>query len=177
MLIIRQARWPDDLPALHAIDNSFTTLARCHVEPCETGFHLIEEQLEIPLHKTYPLDDEAPLLPAMDYVAVAELDGRIVGFCAVQFSAWNRRAVLHHLYVDGSARRRGIGRALLNHAQNFARRTGAWCLWLETQDINLPAIHFYRAEGFRLCGLDTALYDPAGPGAGETALFFMKKLE
>jgi len=40
----------------------------------------------------------------------------------------------------------------------------------------LPAIRFYRAEGFSLCGLDTALYDPTGPGAGETALYFMKNL-
>ena len=53
---------------------------------------------------------------------------------------------------------------------------GARCLWLETQNTNYPAIQFYQHVGFRLCGLDESLYDPAGPGRNEIALFFVREL-
>lgn len=175
MLNIRAARWPQDLAAMRALDNSFTADAVYQVESSEQGFRLIEKRLETPLRKSYPLeDDEANDLPSMDFVAVAELDGRFAGFCAVQISNWNRRAVLWTLYVDAPLRGQGIGQALLARAVDYARSAGAWCLWLETQNTNLPAVRFYRAAGFALCGLDTALYDPAGAGAGEIALYFMR---
>jgi ribosomal protein S18 acetylase RimI-like enzyme len=54
----------------------------------------------------------------------------------------------------------------------FARDRGAWCVWLETQADNSPAIAFYRRLGFRLCGLDECLYNPASPAAGDLAVFF-----
>jgi ribosomal protein S18 acetylase RimI-like enzyme len=38
------------------------------------------------------------------------------------------------------------------------------CLWLETENVNYPAIGFYRRAGFRLCGLDDILYRPGDPG-------------
>ena len=56
-----------------------------------------------------------------------------------------------------------------------ARLTPARCLWLETQDVNGPAIGFYLRQGFTLCGFDDTLYDPA-VNPGETALFFSHPL-
>ena len=64
-----------------------------------------------------------------------------------------------------SARGVGIGRALLQAIEPIARAAGALRLWLETQNVNYPAIRFYRRQGFRLVGLDESLYDPAGPVA------------
>jgi ribosomal protein S18 acetylase RimI-like enzyme len=60
---------------------------------------------------------------------------------------------------------------------DYARSVQAHCVWVETQNVNVPAISFYGRRGFRLCGLDTRLYDPAGAGAGETALFFALDLD
>lgn len=175
MLNIRAARWPQDMAAMRALDNSFTTDAVYQVEGGEQGFRLVEKHLETPLRKSYPLEDDQGIdLPSMDFVAAAELDGRLAGFCAVQISNWNHRAVLWTLYVDAPLRGQGIGQALLARAVDYTRSAGAWCLWLETQNVNLPAVRFYRAAGFELCGLDTASYDPAGPGAGDIALYFMK---
>ena len=101
-------------------------------------------------------------------------DGAIVGFAAVRFEAWNRRAALWHLYVAPAQRGRGIGRALLAAVTDYALRVGARCLWLETSSVNYPAIQFYQRMGFAWCGLDQSLYAPDGEAAGETALFFAR---
>jgi hypothetical protein len=49
-------------------------------------------------------------------------------------------------------------------------------MWVETQNINIPAIQFYQRAGFRFCGLDEALYDPEEPGRHEVALFWVREL-
>lgn len=105
-------------------------------------------------------------------VAVAEED--LVGFAASWYSSWNRREVLAHLYVDRSWRRRGAARALLQVVQDAARQHGARQVWLETQNVNLPAVRAYRALGFEVVGLDRTLYD--GAVAHEVALFMAKPL-
>ena len=54
-------------------------------------------------------------------------------------------------------------------AENAAR-----VLWVETQDVNFPAITFYRRVGFEVCGFDSTLYD--GKEAGEVAVFLSRGL-
>jgi ribosomal protein S18 acetylase RimI-like enzyme len=56
-----------------------------------------------------------------------------------------------------------------------ARQTPARCLWLETQNVNGPAVAFYLRQGFRLCGFDDTLYDPA-VHPDEVALYFSHPL-
>jgi len=94
------------------------------------------------------------------YVAVE--DGRIVGLAGF----YRPQNFLHSLYVD--SRRRGIGKALLDHVERMADGP----LSLKVQAPNLKAQAFYRREGF-LCtehgrdpGSDVAwlrLVRPAGP--------------
>ena len=43
-------------------------------------------------------------------------------------------------------------------AADEGRRVGAHTVWLETQNVNVPAIRAYQALGFPLCGLDLTLY-------------------
>ena len=47
-------------------------------------------------------------------------------------------------------------------------------VWLETQNVNYPAIHFYRRCGFEFCGFDETLYDPTILAQEEVALFFAR---
>jgi ribosomal protein S18 acetylase RimI-like enzyme len=56
-----------------------------------------------------------------------------------------------------------------------AKAAGARCLWLETQNVNYPAIQFYLAHGFYLCGFDESFYDPVEL-PGEFAFFFSRLL-
>ncbi len=176
MLHIRSAQWPDDIPAVVTLDTSFVTGTVYRVVPEDLSFRLVEEAVTPPLHKRYPFDPSDPAERAdWDCAVVAEDEGRVVGFAAAQYVAWNRRVVLWHLYVAPDARGSGVGTQLLVSVEDFARSAGAWCLWLETQSVNVPAVRFYQRQGFTLCGLDTRLYDPQGDAGDEVALFFAKE--
>lgn len=103
------------------------------------------------------------------------MDGRVCGFAATSYQAWNRRLVLWHLYVAPEHRRRGVARTLLGAAGDVGRRRGARQLWLETQDVKLPAVRAYQRLGLQVCGFDTTLYD--GDVVTEVALFMSVPLE
>ena len=59
-----------------------------------------------------------------------------------------RTWLLNDLYVDASARRSGVARALLDAAADFAREDGAAGISLETMRDNAPARALYRAAGW-----------------------------
>jgi len=174
LFVIRPTRWPQDVPALSALDTSFLTNTVYRVAQDGLSFRLLEQSVP-PLQKQYPFDPSDPAERAdWDHAVVAEAGGRLVGFTASQYIAWNRRAVIWHLYIAPDYRGRGVGTRLLNSVEDFARDAGARCLWLETQNVNAPAVRFYLRCGFTLCGLDTSLYDPNGSAGGEMALFFAR---
>ncbi|MBN3787888.1 GNAT family N-acetyltransferase [Burkholderia sp. Ac-20353] len=75
-------------------------------------------------------------------------DGRLVGFVSV----WEPDHFIHHLYVDRSQLRRGIGRALLHALPGWpATRYRLKCL-----RANEAALAFYRACRFAEIGAGSA---------------------
>lgn len=56
------------------------------------------------------------------------------------------------MFVDPSARGRGVARALLRHVEGVAREMGVPVLRLETGSLLEAAIALYTAQGFRSCG-------------------------
>jgi GNAT superfamily N-acetyltransferase len=60
----------------------------------------------------------------------------------------HRLWLLNDLFVAPSARRGGAGRALMQHAINFARETGAGRLTLRTENVNTQAQALYLSLGF-----------------------------
>lgn len=95
---------------------------------------------------------QARLLRGESTVLVAERDGSAVGFVQLypMFSSVRtaRIWILNDLYVDASARRGGVGHALLEAAAAFARADGAARLMLETGHGNSAARALYRAAGW-----------------------------
>ncbi len=85
-------------------------------------------------------------------VFLAEVDGNAAGFTQLfpSFSSVSagRTWVLNDLYVDIAARRRGVARALLQAAADFARADGAIRLELETDRDNRSAQALYRHIGW-----------------------------
>ena len=175
MIRIRALRWPSDRDALRSINIAFTTERIYAVRSTERSFTLVETPVAPAWRKDYGLA-ELDALPAHDYVAVAEVDQIAVGVATLKLETWTRRAVLRHLLIDAAYRGQGLGRALIDDVAREARERGARCLWLETQNINYPAIQFYQRLGFQCCGLDTTLYDSQESLAGEVALFFALQL-
>ena len=175
MITLRAARWPQDAVTLSLLDTSFTTDHIYRPVRTELAFRLEAVSVSPPLRKQYPFHPTESVERAeWDYAAVAEVDGQPAGFVAAQFVAWNRRVVLHHLYITPCHRGKGMGKLLLAEVDTFARSIQARCLWLETQNVNYPAIQFYRRANFTFCGFDTSLYDPGSVPQEEIALFFSR---
>ncbi|MGY0072003.1 GNAT family N-acetyltransferase (plasmid) [Streptomyces sp. QTS137] len=165
----------EDTEAIKALDDSFTTDTVLQVTATEEGFALREIPVEPPLAKVFPEDesdgDDEDKNDADSRIFVAhDVAGDLAGFVAVSYSGWNRRLTIEDIAVAPQHRGRGVGRALMGLAGEFARERGAGHLWLEVTNINAPAIHAYRRMGFAFCGLDTTLYDNT-PSRGEQALY------
>jgi GNAT superfamily N-acetyltransferase len=86
------------------------------------------------------------------FVAIDQ-DGRALGFTQLYpgFSSGLARRIfiLNDLFVAPEARRRQIGRRLLDAAANFAREAGAARLTLATARDNVSAQSLYESSGWR----------------------------
>ena len=137
-----------------------------------------EEILDRPYEKQYPDEeiDYARYVGAQDRtVFLAYLDGKIAGQVTVR-EDWNRYALIEDIAVKASARRKGVGTALLNAAEKWAKQKELCGLSLETQDNNLAACRLYAKFGFAIGGVNTMLYrNFGGPVADETAVFWYKR--
>jgi GNAT superfamily N-acetyltransferase len=92
-----------------------------------------------------------------DVVAlVAEEDGRVVGFCDLEFRARlnfsEPQAWIPDLVVAEEARSRGAGGALIRRAEEIARERGAWGMSLESATWRERAHSFYEREGWTYTG-------------------------
>jgi ribosomal protein S18 acetylase RimI-like enzyme len=85
----------------------------------------------------------------------AKLDGKLVGYAYARLEPrdWNAlldaHGALHDIYVDESARRRGIAKQLLARVAAELRSRGAPRLVLHTAVKNRSAQKLFQAVGFR----------------------------
>jgi ribosomal protein S18 acetylase RimI-like enzyme len=151
---------------------SFTTDKAYTIRSEASSLQLIVAPTSSTLRKQLPITlDETSWTQA--FVAVKA--GSPEGFIATQFQAWNRRLVVSHFYVNLPFRQQGIGRRLVDHALQQGKGTGALTAWIETSNLNYPAVEVYRSLGFTLCGFD-ATYYTGTPAEGEFALFLSRPL-
>lgn len=173
MVTIRVLSLPDDIPAITSLDTSFETDVIYHVALSQIGAQLIELSAHWSKRYIIEMNELARLSSAQPGLALAaEVGGKLVGLAAAEYVEWNRRVILHDLYVSRAFRGTGIGALLLSRTVDWSRGTPARCIWLETQNVNYPAIQFYRRFGFSLCGFDARLYDPENTDPTEVGLFF-----
>ncbi|MEU6744300.1 GNAT family N-acetyltransferase [Streptosporangium sandarakinum] len=172
-IVYRQAG-PRDRERIGAIDDSFTTGTVYEVVAGDEGFALRATAVDPPLVKRFPADEDDG--PPAAYLEVAVDGEEVCGFVAAGLEEWHRRLVIHQITVAPSHRGRGIGSALMRGACGFGRRHGARTAWLETSNVNVPAVRAYRRMGFALCGLDTTFYRGTA-SEGEIALFMSRALD
>ena len=61
-------------------------------------------------------------------------------------------AVIHTLTIDPARKRQGLGRQMVDFAEETARAQGKTVLRLDTWEGNLPANHLYPSMGYRYAG-------------------------
>jgi GNAT superfamily N-acetyltransferase len=94
--------------------------------------------------------------PAADHLVAEDDDGQVVGFCSLHFrkrlNHTTPEAWVPDLIVSDTLRRTGIGKALLEHAEQRAIERRCWSLSLESAYHRVEAHRFYGAFGMRDAG-------------------------
>lgn len=181
-IVIRPLRH-GDLIALDQIDPHFVSESYLDIEVEGDGlgatWRLVERPFEQPFRKEigyrYDVSEIARtrmrLEEGQSLQLVAERNGRLVAVLEVEPEEWRNTAILWALFVDASARGRGLGRLLFERAVEWARDRGFRALVLETQTNNVPALRFYQRLGCRIAGLDIFFYTNHDIENREVALF------
>ena len=137
-----------DLEALHQIDQS------CFAPGIAYSLPELEAFIRRPSASTW----------------VAEAGERIVGFVVANRG---QREAAHIVTLDvlKDLRRGGVGTALMNRAEEWARHEGARFVYLETAEDNTVAQSFYRRRGYQKLRALENYY-----GEGAAAWLMVKRL-
>lgn len=116
------------------------------------AFHLAALVGTAPPESIHALDVDALRQPSIA-VWSAWIDGRIAGIAALR-TLDAERGEIKSMRVADDFRGAGVGRALLDHLVDDARRRGMTSLWLETGigDDFAAAHRLYAGAGFVDCG-------------------------
>jgi len=88
-------------------------------------------------------------------VLVAEVDGNVQGFASFgDFRPWDGylHTVEHSIYVDPTAHRRGLGRAMLSELMERARALGKHAMIGGIEAENMASLALHRSLGFAEAG-------------------------
>lgn len=84
---------------------------------------------------------------------------------------WNRFCYIENIATKNQYRGFGVGKLLLNQAEEWAKQRNLIGMSLEAQDDNLGACRFYEKQGFILGGVDT-LKQSSNPNIGTTLYWY-----
>ena len=117
-------------------------------------------QIEYMLKMMYGTEtlQEQFLDPSYRYL-LALVEGRAAGFCGIESSKKTLIAKLHRLYILKRYQGLGIGAALLETAESFAKNAGSQSITLHVNKNN-RARNFYTKHGFQIT--DDGVFDIGG---------------
>jgi L-amino acid N-acyltransferase YncA/DNA-binding transcriptional ArsR family regulator len=147
---------PEDLPAdvttRPVTEDDMPTVLAIYAEGIATRNATFETRV--------PTPDELRSRWMRDLAWVAELDGEVVGWTAVTpvsarecYSGVGETSV----YVTGSARGRGVGKALLFTQVTEADRAGVWTLQTSIFPENRASLALHRSAGYRTLAVRTRI--------------------
>lgn len=127
------------------------------IDDIATVFHLGEKLFDAQtVPNTYRTWDEYEVIDMFqsdsEFCLVAEADDKLVGFAlgttiTKTHSAW-KYGHLVWLGVDLDFQRLGIAEKLFHRFQDLMIKDGVRMLLVDTEEENLPALHFFRKLGF-----------------------------
>ncbi len=143
------------------------------------SFILKSQKTDVPYVKTWKLSDENinhyGKIIAEGFSFGAYENKELKGFILCEERKWNNTLYIENLLVSESQRGKGIGKLLINKVIEVSHQNNFRHIELETQNTNVPAIEFYKKQGFEITGMNMTLYDPV-ENEGEVALFIVYDL-
>ncbi len=120
---------------------------------------LIRLEAQFPGDRLRPRQLRFHLNQAGGRLRVITIGQRAVGYSLVLRRAGSRIARLYSLVIDQTLRGTGLGRRLLDDAEQAARGADADAMRLEVRADNAAAIALYRRSGYRDIGRRGGYYD------------------
>ncbi len=111
-----------------------------------------------------------------DAFFVAELDGKITGYLMIVKPRFTNAAEITDVAVHRSARRSGVGRALVDAAVAWARDRDLRAVWVEPQGEAGGPIDFYLKVGFRISGINERWNTNEDDGDGQQTIYMYLEL-
>jgi len=166
-----------DLPRLMGLDHSsssdYVWQLDLRKENGQVTASFREVRLPRPINVTYPHDPFALVdeWTQRSAIFVALIQDLPLGYVCVLEHSHATTAWITDIVVDAESRRRGVGSALLNAAQDWATSRSARDIFLEMPSKNHPAIRLALKFGFEFCGYNDHYYVTQ-----DVALFFGRSL-
>lgn len=157
------------------------SIARLHAESWRIAYRgtLSDAYLDgdVVAERTFVWEERFRNPAATQYVAVAEIDGVMVGFaCAYGADDAEWGSLLENLHVSHKHQRRGIGAQLMVHVASWCSRTHPDTgMYLWVLESNLPAQGFYQRLGAAKVG--QAVWSPPDGGAVTKFRYAWRSLE
>lgn len=104
-------------------------------------------------------------------IYLAYIDEEIAGQMTLRKN-WNKCSYIEEIAIRSKFRRLGIGKKLIEKAEDWSKKRDLNGIMLETQNNNASACLFYRSCGFVLGGFDMFLYKGIDRKNKEVALFW-----
>ena len=138
----------------------------------QLGYDLTEGDAAARLSRILPRDDQRFL--------VADFDGRAVGWAhivLVEYVDAEAFALIGGLVVDKLHRGSGIGRALMNGAENWAREHGVSMVRLSSTVARTAAHRFYENLGYTKIKTQHSFIKPLDEAAAARVSTFVPRVE
>ncbi len=118
-------------------------------------------------------DEPLAALPATSVFGLRAANGELAAYVCLGVYQAIREMEIYNIAVRDSFRRKGLGKRLLFHALDTARRAGIARALLEVRPSNTAALALYASAGFAVCGCRRKYYKDSG----EDALILARDLE
>lgn len=174
-----------DAHALRRVITGYTSQARYVVDWRDSDeisrFSLQLVPLAEPFTRRYDYLDEETLRRYQEGLphgcsAGAYAGSELVGVALAEPQTWNNSLWVWEFHVAEAYRRQGIGEQLMAWLTARAIALGLRIIVCETQNHNVPAIQFYRHQGFQMEGVDISYYTNKDWPDGDVAVFMKKRL-
>ena len=101
---------------------------------------------------------------------VAEINSTVRGYATSRILTGKGHVLA--IAIDKGYTRRGIGTALINQSEEYFKKNGIKTIELEVRMSNMPAIKFYKSQGFREARIIPQYYKD-----GENGILLIKQLK
>lgn len=116
------------------------------------------------------------LIISQGYSLGAFHNDKLIGYLIAENRKWNNSIWIEMIRVAKDYKGNGIGTSMLSTLELLSQECKNRIIEIETQNINIPAINFYKKNGYEFAGLNLTLYDPE-ECYDEIAVFMSKRIE